>query len=62
MTFHTDAELGRLKAENAKLRGLVDALAEALAYHQEQTRPIHGTIVALALYNAALKERWNEQN
>ena len=25
MTFHTDAELGRLKAENAKLRALLMA-------------------------------------
>jgi hypothetical protein len=41
-----------------KLKALATQLAEALEYHQEQTRPIHGTIVALAVYRGMMeKER-----
>jgi hypothetical protein len=47
-------ELRRLHAENEALRQLTSDLLSALEYHEEQTRPIHSTTVAIEAARAAL--------
>ena len=47
------AEVERLTAERDALTILLGDMASALEYHQELTRPIHSTKVALDAYRAA---------
>lgn len=54
--IHWDAavELRRLLDENEALRQLTADLLSALEYHEEQTRPVHSTTVAIEAARAAL--------
>ena len=49
-----DSKYDEVKAENEALRQLTSDLLSALEYHEEQTRPIHSTTVAIEAARAAL--------
>lgn len=54
------SELARLRAELSAMQLLLRQARGALDYHQQQTRPIHSTIVVLARIDDALASKPNE--